>query len=171
VGGTTGPAVGGNTGARLPTAISNSDPKTNITSEGNTNVANLKISDNMNTQAEKSAKGSAKSPSRTIDEADSKKTKGSAATAMDTLSEAADWDIFVPPADPMWPEEDKKLSTHLNSEHCDCILDGFSEAQRKLARKKFEGVSMLPGPRVDTADYLAHQMPDLLDGIAQILLE
>ena len=81
----------------------------------------------MDTRAAESAKRSAESPSRTIDEADSKKTKDSAATAMDTVSKAANWDIFVPPADPMWPEEDKKLSTRLNDKHCDRSMDGFSE--------------------------------------------
>jgi len=108
-GGTTGPAIGGNTGARPPTALSSSDPKTNITTEGNTNIADLSISDDMDTRAAASAKRSAESPSRVIDEVAFKKTKDSAATAMDTVPEEADWDIFAPPEDPMWPDETKKL--------------------------------------------------------------
>jgi len=88
--GTTGLAIGGNTGARLPPAVSNSDPKTNITTEGNTNVADLKISDDMDTRAAESAKRSAESPSHVIDEVESKRTKDSAATVMDAVSEAAD---------------------------------------------------------------------------------
>ena len=71
----------------------------------------------------------------------------------------------------MWPEETKKISTRLNEQHYDRIMDGFTEEEKKLARKKFEGVSKQPGPGVDTNDYLAHRMPDLLDGITQILLE
>ena len=171
VGGTDGPAIGGNTGARIPTAISNSDPKTNITSEHNTNVADLTVSNDMDTRAAASAKRSAESPSCIIEEADSKKTRDSAATAMDTVSDAANWDIFAPPDDPMWPDETKKLSTRLNDKHYDRIMDGFSEEQRKLARKKFEGVSKQVGPGADTSHYLVHQMPDLLGGIAQILME
>jgi len=158
-------------GARLPTAVSNSNPKTNVATEGNTNVANLTISDDMDTRAAASAKRSAESPSRVIDEVDSKKTKDSAATAMDTVSEAANWDIFVPLADPMWPEEDKKLSTRLNNKHYDCIKDGFSEEQRKLAMLKFKGAPKLARPGVGTNDYLAHKMPNLLGGISQILME
>jgi len=170
-GGTTGLAISGNTGTRPPIAASNSDPKTNINTEGNANIANLTISDDMDTRAAVSAKRSAESPSHAIDKADPKKTKDSAVTTMDTVSDAADWDIFVPPEDPMWPEEDKKLSTHLNANHYNRVMDGFSEEQRMLAQKKFEGVSKQAGPRVEAADYLAHQMPDLLEGIAQILLE
>jgi len=49
---TTEHAISGNTGTRLPVVGSNSDPKTNVTTEGNANVANLKISDDMDTQAE-----------------------------------------------------------------------------------------------------------------------
>jgi len=117
VGGTTGPAIGSNTGARPPIAASNSDPKTNFTTEGNADIATLQISDDMDTRAQASAKRSAKSPSRVIEEADSKKTRDSAATAMDTVSEVADWNIFDPPDDPMWPDEDTLLSTHLNDKH------------------------------------------------------
>jgi len=80
---------------------------------------------------------------------------------MDTVSEAANWDIFAPLADPMWPEEDKKLSARLNSEHYDRVMDGFSEEERKRVKQKFVGVSKQAGPRVDTTKYLAHQMPDL----------
>jgi len=125
----------------------------------------------MDTRAAESAKRSAKSPSRIIDEADPKKTKDSAAAAMGTVSDAADWDIFGPPADPMWPEEDKQLSTCLNANHYNRIMDGFLEEQRKLAKQKFAGASKLAGPGVDANDYLAHLMPNLLGGIAQILLE
>jgi len=59
----------------------------------------------------------------------------------------------------MWPEEDKKLSTRLNNKHYDRIMDSFLEEQWKLAMRKFEGVSKLAGPGVDTNDYLAHKMP------------
>ena len=71
----------------------------------------------------------------------------------------------------MWPDETRKLSTRLNDKHYDRIMDGFTEEEKKLARKKFEGVSKKPGPGVDSNDYVAHKMPDLLDGISQILLE
>jgi len=58
--GTTEPAISGNNGARLSVTGSNSNPKTNVDIEGNTNIANLKISYDMDTQAEESAKHSAK---------------------------------------------------------------------------------------------------------------
>jgi len=90
---------------------------------------------------------------------------------MDAVSEAANWNIFAPPEDPMWPDKTKKLSTRLNERHYDRIMDGFSEEEQKLARKKFEGASKQLGPWVDPADYLAHRMSDLLEGLAQILLE
>jgi len=90
---------------------------------------------------------------------------------MDAVSEEANWDIFVPPDNPMWPEEDKWLSTRLNDRHYDRIMDGLTEAQQKMSKKCFKGVSKLAGPGVNTDDYLAHKMPDLLGGIAQLLLE
>jgi len=89
-GGTTGLAISGNTGARPPIAASNSDPRTNINPEGNTNIADLKISDDMDTRAAALAKRPADSPSRVIEEVDPKKNKDSAATAMDAESAAAD---------------------------------------------------------------------------------
>jgi len=79
----------------------------------------------MDTRAAASAKRPADSPSRVLEKADPKKTQDSEATAMDTVSDTADWDIFVPPEDPMWPDETKKLSTHLNEKHYDRIMDGF----------------------------------------------
>jgi len=170
-GGTTGSAISGNTGARPPIAASNSDPSTNINSEGNTTIAALKISDDMDTRAAALAKRPADSPSRVIEKADPKKTQDSEATPMDTVSDAANWYIFVPPEYPMWPDETKKLSTRLNDMHYGRIMDGFTEEEKKLARKKFEGVSKKPGPGVDTNDYLAHRMPDLLDGISQLTID
>ena len=71
----------------------------------------------------------------------------------------------------MWPEETKKISTRLNDKHYGRIMDGFTEEERRLAKKKFDGVSKKGEPGVDTNDYLAHKMPDLLGGIAQILIE
>jgi len=50
-------------------------------------------------------------------------------------------------------------------------MDGLSEEQQKLGKKRFKGISKLAGPGVNTDDYLAHKMPDLLGGIAQLLLE
>jgi len=125
----------------------------------------------MDTRAAASAKRSAESPSCVIDEVDPKKNKYSAATVMDAVSKAADWGIFAPPEDPMWPDETKKLSPCLNEKHYDRIMDRFMEEERILAKKKFEGVSKQAGPGVDAANYLAHQMPNLSEGIAQILLE
>jgi len=171
VGGTTGPAIGSDTGARPPIAASNRDPRTNITYEGNTDIATLQISDDMDTRAQASAKRSAAPPSRVIDEADSKKTRDSAATTMDAVSEVADYDIFAPPDDPMWPEEHTWVSTRLNDNHFDRIMDGFTEAQRKKAKQRFLGVSKLAGEGVKADDWIAHKMPDLLGGIAQLLLE
>jgi len=53
-----------------------------MNSEGKTNIADLKISDDMDTWAAASAKRPADSPSRIIDEVDPKKNKDSAATVM-----------------------------------------------------------------------------------------
>jgi len=74
---------------------------TNITTKGNTNIADLEISDNAETQAEESAKCTAESPFCVLDQATPKKIKGSEVTVMEAEQATATWDVFLPPAEPM----------------------------------------------------------------------
>jgi len=116
--------VSGNSGTSSTIAGGNSEPNANITTECNTNIANVMILGNMDTQAEESAKRTAESPCRAIDEATPNEPNDSATMEMEAEKDVNEWDVFATPVDPMDVAEERLDAT-------DSVEQGTSQPSPK----------------------------------------